>query len=407
MKWAHRVGLLSLWNQPRSQSMLARPVGWRCCHSTDIGRLLGGLGLAAALLCLTSSSFAATLHIKPDGTGDFPTVRAGVASAANGDTILVEFGTYYEDSILVDKSIVITGPPTPWPSIRGRLVMGAWIGVIFKVLPGASPIFQNLILRDADVGILARNDTSNCGLPGANMEADNVVLLNLREAGIDNDNLSCTTGTATITNCTAINCGIGFQINDYGTVTASKLVALACTYGVKGLDYKSATFRYLDLWLNTFDADGIAVLDTVVANPLLCDIFHDRFGVGPTSPCLAANNSWAVLMGVEGQACDAVVGVEDESAYGLPAVRVAGRNPTEMSTRLTYLVPHASRVRMAIFNVRGQLVRSLLDEVVGSGLHTVEWDGKDRHGLRVTSGLYFARVDEEKWSSRCRIAVLR
>ena len=70
--------------------------------------------LAAALLMLAPPCLSRTWHILPDGSGDAPTIRAGVDSAAVGDTLEIACGTYYEHHIVVKSGLVLrseTGQP--------------------------------------------------------------------------------------------------------------------------------------------------------------------------------------------------------------------------------------------------------------------------------------------------------
>jgi len=46
-------------------------------------------------------------------------------------------------------------------------------------------------------------------------------------------------------------------------------------------------------------------------------------------------------------------------------------------------------VSLKVYNVRGELVRTLVDENRPAGPQTVEWDGSDERGRAVASGVYF------------------
>lgn len=63
-------------------------------------------------------------------------------------------------------------------------------------------------------------------------------------------------------------------------------------------------------------------------------------------------------------------------------------NPFNPNTTISYDVKDASEVFLAIYNVKGQLIRSLVNEAKSTGHHTVAWDGRDQNGNVVGSGIY-------------------
>ena len=68
-------------------------------------------------------------------------------------------------------------------------------------------------------------------------------------------------------------------------------------------------------------------------------------------------------------------------------------NPFNPTTTLLYGLPRAAHVTMKIYNVLGQEVVTLRDEVQGAGMQTVIWDGRNALGTRVASGVYFYRIE--------------
>ena len=46
-------------------------------------------------------------------------------------------------------------------------------------------------------------------------------------------------------------------------------------------------------------------------------------------------------------------------------------------------------VTLRVYNIRGQLVQTLVDGPLPPGQHATIWDGRDRNGIRVASGIYF------------------
>jgi hypothetical protein len=67
-------------------------------------------------------------------------------------------------------------------------------------------------------------------------------------------------------------------------------------------------------------------------------------------------------------------------------------NPFNPQTRIKYELPHAGKVVLKVYNIVGQEICTLVDEVKPAGLFNVDWDGRDNTGHRVASGVYLYRL---------------
>ncbi|MFH1007483.1 MAG: two-component regulator propeller domain-containing protein, partial [Candidatus Latescibacterota bacterium] len=68
-------------------------------------------------------------------------------------------------------------------------------------------------------------------------------------------------------------------------------------------------------------------------------------------------------------------------------------NPFNSTTMIRFEVPATEKVRLILYNVLGQQVRTLVDAKHTAGTYAVRWDGKDDAGREVGSGLYMARIE--------------
>jgi len=65
-------------------------------------------------------------------------------------------------------------------------------------------------------------------------------------------------------------------------------------------------------------------------------------------------------------------------------------NPFNSSTTISYQLPNVTIVSVTIYNVTGQLVDILInDEIQSAGIHSACWDGKNKEGKNMSSGIYF------------------
>ena len=67
-------------------------------------------------------------------------------------------------------------------------------------------------------------------------------------------------------------------------------------------------------------------------------------------------------------------------------------NPFNPGTTIAFDLPADAQVRLAIFNVLGQQVRTLIDRDCAVGRYELEWNGRDENGELVASGVYFYRL---------------
>ena len=68
-------------------------------------------------------------------------------------------------------------------------------------------------------------------------------------------------------------------------------------------------------------------------------------------------------------------------------------NPFNPSTRIVYSLKEPGHVRLVVYDARGTEVAVLVDEHQPAREHVVAWDGRDRTGQRVASGIYFCRFE--------------
>jgi flagellar hook assembly protein FlgD len=70
-------------------------------------------------------------------------------------------------------------------------------------------------------------------------------------------------------------------------------------------------------------------------------------------------------------------------------------------------MPEAARVRLAVFDTNGRLVKVLVDAVVPAGVSGFAWDGRAEDGSASGSGVYFCVAESEKFNETRKMVLLR
>jgi subtilisin family serine protease len=105
------------------------------------------------------------------------------------------------------------------------------------------------------------------------------------------------------------------------------------------------------------------------------------------------------------------VGVEVQPALGnqprVFALAPARPNPVGGETEILYQLPTASPVAIRVYNVAGQVVRTLVDAKQEAGYKRVTWDGRNDQGVRVGAGVYLYRMEAGSFMATRKMVVIR
>ena len=84
-------------------------------------------------------------------------------------------------------------------------------------------------------------------------------------------------------------------------------------------------------------------------------------------------------------------------------------NPFNPSTTIDYVIPEgdAVTVHLKIYDLRGRLIRTFIEEDKGPGRYAIHWDGRDDRGAKVGSGLYLYRIKAADFTSVRKMTILR
>jgi hypothetical protein len=106
------------------------------------------------------------------------------------------------------------------------------------------------------------------------------------------------------------------------------------------------------------------------------------------------NGTAIIDMGAYEYGAPPYVKVEDNIIVQNPAVFLHKNypNPFNPTTTINYSLKENVKVSLKIYNIKGQLVKTLVNDIKPAGEHSIIWDGRDYNGNRVSSGIYFYKL---------------
>jgi hypothetical protein len=160
----------------------------------------------------------------------------------------------------------------------------------------------------------------------------------------------------------------------------------------------------------------VAVLHFTLDDPTLKSIEIGTFNTeAPSHALMYVYNDWASgqpevrelqpafeggLISLEARSGGAPIPTTYDLSQNVP-------NPFNPSTQVSFALPKAGQVTLSIYNVLGQQVTTLVDEYLPAGYQTVTWNGTDRTGHTVASGVYFYKIKAGEFSETKKMMMLK
>ncbi len=102
--------------------------------------------------------------------------------------------------------------------------------------------------------------------------------------------------------------------------------------------------------------------------------------------------------------------IGNPQAQPLPSsyrLEMAYPNPVRSSTTIKFGLPKESDVRIEVYNIAGQRVKSLVNGRLGAGYHQVTWRGQNDNGQKVGAGVYLVRLVTPEFTGTRKMMVIR
>lgn len=103
--------------------------------------------------------------------------------------------------------------------------------------------------------------------------------------------------------------------------------------------------------------------------------------------------------------------VTNEDHISTPAVATALNsnypNPFKLTTSISFAVKGNSPVVVEIYNTKGQRVKTIINEIKAAGNYSVKWDGTDQLNQKVTSGIYFCKMQAVNYTSIKKMILMK
>lgn len=179
-------------------------------------------------------------------------------------------------------------------------------------------------------------------------------------------------------------------------VAASSVTAISCNdvFGNDNANYGGI-------------ADPTGSDGNVSVDPEFCNPVEGDYRVDPDGPCAPEQSGGCGLIGALEADCGTVNAVENPEVPVAFSVDQNFPNPFNPVTTIRFALPTAGRTQVVVFDLRGRMVKTLVNGELAAATHVVQWSGDDNHGRPAAAGIYFYRVTSGANQEVGRMALIK
>ncbi|MDP8210115.1 MAG: T9SS type A sorting domain-containing protein [Candidatus Stygibacter australis] len=178
--------------------------------------------------------------------------------------------------------------------------------------------------------------------------------------------------------------------------------------------------------IETYDNGTVNWLDgNIDADPLFVDAELGDYHLTENSPCidtgiayfeyegyvlvdLSEDEYWGIAPDMGAYEYGMVAIEEEEIIIENEKLKIENYpNPFNPETQITFNLPEAEYVNLSVYNLKGQLVKLLADEILPAGKNSLIWNGRNATGRKVSSGVYLVRFKSSNEIATKKIMLIK
>jgi hypothetical protein len=336
--------------------------------------------------------------------------------SAGSDTIWVEPGTYTENITMSGNKVVksILGPQRTIINgngaanvvqfnyldstavLDGFTIIGGGRGVSFERGGG---IVRNCIIKMNQTGIWSIGS-----MVYTDPIIENNIITENSQYAMDTNN-----SWALLNNNTIVNNSAG--VKGYGFYSPSPTIVNCILWNNNDdlVETGSAIYSCIQ--------NGDPGTGNISSDPLFVDPEHEDYHLQQGSPCINAGHPDPSFNDPDGSRADmgafyysSGTSVHSQEESALPHNYHLGQNypnPFNPVTTIEYQLPKDTYVTLRIFNITGELVKTIKNERQSAGYYKIQWNGRDENGKSIAGGLYLYHLKADGFSQSNKMILIR